>query len=886
MQHSPNDNDAFDLSQIFIGREPQLDLFDLFLTRWKRLIASAQTAPDIRVTAAPSPNNKISGLVVQLYGRGGFGKSTLLKHFYEIAREPDRHLTVSKIVDWEFTIEGRRSIFNPPPGQEVDANEYFRVLSGQLAEAFGKRIDDFREYEAAVKAVEEARKQASGVLDSLQKDDRYAGLRRLTVDGLVTLIRTVDPTPISKVLDTDKAKDALSEGTKIGAEQLARAYTKLRDHLGHKLSDYLEPALKLGLSLGHDLARFAKDYPLLIFFDTYEEIDEGDKLLRLVIGAAGVRVGWVVVGRDNLWTGSEQRKRSLDVEYGYKEIVPADRGLAIDFNVGGIGAFTISDVVEYFSQLREKVRYEPPLPVVTEEDAAYIVEVTQGVPLAVKIAAGLYLEKTNLEVITEKADGKRRVVDEMVLRYLLHTRADQSERAKLYGLALLPRADQPSAVAAALGLSSEQAITSYEAELSRLHRRYSFIFTEKAQPSLHQEVDYFLRLWLFEHRRDPEIEAINERLKEAHEASLKNLEDRRQYGSLRERLEDDEWVGVYLDLTEQQLWLDPAEGVHYFLPFMIAAAIYRRNDNQEAARIGEFFEENIRQPYRNWWQWAVQSLIYSTSSNPSHEELTGLDELTKLASQRCPTFPQPLPNYCKELEAALWWRLGEAYDGEDDNQALEWYEKALTILGQEVELREAAAKLYWHIAYKLSLEQRWDERVILLNKAITLKADYVDAYISRGSTYTALGEYERALKDYDTAIELDPQDAAIYASRAYTYTALGEYERALKDHDTAIELDPQDAAIYVNRAYTTYTDLGEYERALKDYDTAIELDPQDAAIYVNRAYTYTILGEYERALKDYDTAIELDPDKQDIYASRGVLYGTLKKRERALEDCN
>src|SRR6266571_650637 len=92
--------------------------------------------------------------------------------------------------------------------------------------------------------------------------------------------------------------------------------------------------------------------------------------------------GWVVAGRDNLWAGSQQRKRSLNVEYGYKEIVPADRGLAIDFNIGGIGAFTISDVVEYFSQLREKVRYEPPLPAVTEEDAARIVEITQGVPLA------------------------------------------------------------------------------------------------------------------------------------------------------------------------------------------------------------------------------------------------------------------------------------------------------------------------------------------------------------------------------------------------------------------------------------------------------------------------------------------------------------------------
>src|SRR2546429_9980324 len=124
----------FDLGQIFIGREQQLDLFDLYLNRWKRLMAATPVSGDL-VTIAPNPNNKIQGLVVLLYGRGGFGKSTLLTHFYAMAREPDRHLTVSQIVDWEFAIEGKRSIFNLPPSQEVDANDYFRILCSQLADA-------------------------------------------------------------------------------------------------------------------------------------------------------------------------------------------------------------------------------------------------------------------------------------------------------------------------------------------------------------------------------------------------------------------------------------------------------------------------------------------------------------------------------------------------------------------------------------------------------------------------------------------------------------------------------------------------------------------------------------------------------------------------------
>ena len=613
----------FDLGQIFIGREQQLELFHIRLEQWKHEML---TAPDIQVTAAPSPNNKIQGLVVLLYGRGGFGKSTLLKHYREIALQDSQKFIVSGIVDWEHAIEGKRSLFNPAPGREVDAPEYFRFLCSQLAEALKKRPDEFKEYQAAVKAVEEARKQATGVLDSLQKDDRYASLRMLAGPGAITLLSWVAPR-VGQALDsakvTEKVEEVIGQGAQIGAEQLVHAYSKLHDKLGHKLDDYLEPALRLGLALGRDLSRFARNFPLLIFFDTYEEVDEADRLLRLVIGAAGARVGWVVAGRDNLWAGYEQRKRSVGKVYGYKEIVPPSLGLAIDFNIGGVGAFTASDIVEYFYLLREQVSSQPALRVVTEEEAEHILEVTQGVPLAVRIAAGLYLEKTDLAIITEKSDGKREIVDEMVQRYLLHTRDDQDERMRLYGLAMLRRADQPAAITAALGLSAEQARASYETELSRLQRRYSFIFNEKAQPSLHQEVRHFLRLWLLECRNQPEIMAVNERLKKAHETALKELEDHRQYGGVRERLEDEEWVGVYLDLAEQQFWLEPAEGVRYSLPFMLAAAIYRRGANRDAADVGEFFEEDIKQPYRNWWRWTAQSLKYTTSLNPPQEASRG-----------------------------------------------------------------------------------------------------------------------------------------------------------------------------------------------------------------------------------------------------------------------
>src|SRR6266699_4514538 len=132
------DGETFDLSDIFIGRDQQLDLFEIYFHRWKELSKKADTNPTF--ITVPSPNHKIQGLVVLLYGRGGFGKSTLLKGYRTfVLQENDSPLTskvfISAIIDWEAVPQSRRSLFNLSPDKEINAQGYFRMLSAQLAGA-------------------------------------------------------------------------------------------------------------------------------------------------------------------------------------------------------------------------------------------------------------------------------------------------------------------------------------------------------------------------------------------------------------------------------------------------------------------------------------------------------------------------------------------------------------------------------------------------------------------------------------------------------------------------------------------------------------------------------------------------------------------------------
>ena len=59
---------------------------------------------------------------------------------------------------------------------------------------------------------------------------------------------------------------------------------------------------------------------------------------------------------------------------------------------------------------------------------------------------------------------------------------------------------------------------------------------------------------------------------------------------------------------------------------------------------------------------------------------------------------------------------------------------------------------------------------------------------NRGNAYSWLGQYLRAIQDFDEAIRLDPQLVLAYYNRGDTYLNLREPQGAVQDLDEAIRL--------------------------------------------------------------------------------------------------
>ena len=180
-------------------------------------------------------------------------------------------------------------------------------------------------------------------------------------------------------------------------------------------------------------------------------------------------------------------------------------------------------------------------------------------------------------------------------------------------------------------------------------------------------------------------------------------------------------------------------------------------------------------------------------------------------------------------------------------------------------------------------KKEYEKALLNYNKAIELNPEYEYAYVWRGKVYYDQKEYEKALTDYSKAIELNPEYEYSYTCRGEVYYDEKEYEKALTEYSKAIELNPEDEYAYARRG-DVYYDEKEYEKALIDYSKVIELNPEDDYAYACRGDVYYEKKEYEKALADFDRAIELDSKEIIYYLNRVDVYRKLGMSDKAEAD--
>ena len=86
-------------------------------------------------------------------------------------------------------------------------------------------------------------------------------------------------------------------------------------------------------------------------------------------------------------------------------------------------------------------------------------------------------------------------------------------------------------------------------------------------------------------------------------------------------------------------------------------------------------------------------------------------------------------------------------------------------------------------------------------------SDKAAEHYVRGTVYTAAGQWQNAIMEFDKSIRLDSEAADVYNNRGAVYAELDQFQKAIGDYDEAIRIEPDLSDAYYNRAIA-YGDLG------------------------------------------------------------------------------
>jgi tetratricopeptide (TPR) repeat protein len=153
-----------------------------------------------------------------------------------------------------------------------------------------------------------------------------------------------------------------------------------------------------------------------------------------------------------------------------------------------------------------------------------------------------------------------------------------------------------------------------------------------------------------------------------------------------------------------------------------------------------------------------------------------------------------------------------------------------------------------------------------------------EALYNRGNAYATTGDFNRAIMDYDQAIQLNPTMANAYDNRGRAYSEQNQIERAISDYNEAIRLDPNSAVALHNRCWARVV-MGHLADALSDCDESLRLNPNNAATLGTRGFVYLKAGAFDKAIVDYDAALQNDPKMLDLKKAV-VLYGRGLAKEK------
>lgn len=177
-------------------------------------------------------------------------------------------------------------------------------------------------------------------------------------------------------------------------------------------------------------------------------------------------------------------------------------------------------------------------------------------------------------------------------------------------------------------------------------------------------------------------------------------------------------------------------------------------------------------------------------------------------------------------------------------------------------------------------QPRYKDALNALNQVVRLDIQNADAYFYKGLIYKELGDTAKAISNFQTCTQTDPDYYNAFMQLGILFSARRD-PLAIQYFDAAIAInDTSSEASYARAKFLQ--DNGNLRDAIDNYRDIISRNPQDADAIYNLATIYYGMDSIGKAYRFFELAIAQDPARALAYYGKGLCAEDMKKTQEAV----
>lgn len=183
--------------------------------------------------------------------------------------------------------------------------------------------------------------------------------------------------------------------------------------------------------------------------------------------------------------------------------------------------------------------------------------------------------------------------------------------------------------------------------------------------------------------------------------------------------------------------------------------------------------------------------------------------------------------------------------------------KANELLNELYVLEPSNEEIYIQKANILSKEDKHQEAIDILKRALSLAEDTADIYSLIGMEYLFLDQFDLARDHFMKCLEANPEDYASLYNIIYCFDFLDKNNEAIEYLNSYLDKNPY-CEVAWHQLGRQYYELKEYEKALSAYDFAIISDDTFIGAYLEKGKVLEKLKLYNEAIENYSITLSLE----------------------------